>query len=330
MNLDAEVLARELRRLWQREGTRSPQRWHSLDPQLAQVFRITELDGPTKMRQKAAKAVDRFLPQPEETKSGPQEKPPKEVPLKDVLLAALALDPLADQDTLKKRLREFGQRRFIGGVRTVRRRLNDAVKVFVEAAITEERAMSAAGGVGYVVEDFDATVTTNGDKIKIIERRRIKSTRDQLDAVRCCLRVRQAPDEDDEHAFRVDVISGGPVRDVNRQPEAIEVWIELPEPLGEGQLHEFEVRYEFPMALLIGPYYVVQPVTPFETVAMTVRFDPCRVPARVRRFDGVMPPHVDRCPADGEELSLDPSACVRATFRDVRAGRAYGIRWDWT
>lgn len=314
MNLDAERLAKELRRLCQRGGARSPQRWRPLDPQIARICRITERDRPEQRAQKLADAVRRFL-----------EHHPEE---REVLLTALALDPLARADSLHLRLRWLAGRRFHGGDRTMSRRLDDAIEVFVEVAIAEQRAAAAAGDVGYEIEDFDATVAIDGDIVKIIERRKIKSTRDQLDLVRCCRGVRQAPSEEDWNAFHVDVVSGGQVRDVNRQAEAVEVWIDLPKPLDTNQLHEFEVSYEFPKCLLRGPYYAVQPATPFGTVSMAIRFDPRCVPVRVRRIVGVMPPQLASPSAGGDELPLDPSARVRATFRDVHPGRAYGIRWD--
>jgi hypothetical protein len=249
---------------------------------------------------------------------------------KELLLTALALDPAARQDSIKMRLRRLAERRFFGGDRTMSRRLGDAINLFVEAAIAEGRAASAAGDVCYLVEDFDATAAVDGDKIKVIERRKIRSTKDQLRVVTCLLGVQQAPHEEGEQAFRVELVSGGLRCEVSRQAGAVEVRIELPQPLGTGQMHEFEISYELPMNQFRGPYYVVQPVTPFGTVSLAIRFDPRRVPIRARRIDGVMPPQVDSCPTGGGELLLDPSACVRVTFRDVHPGRAYGIRWDWT
>lgn len=315
MNLDGEALAKEIRRLCQRGGARSPQRWRPLDPQIAHICRITERDRPEQRAQKLADAVGRLL-----------EHHPEE---KEVLLTALALDPLVRPDSLNSRLRWLAGRRFDGGDRTMSRRLDDAIEVFVEVAIAEEWAAAAAGEVCYVVEDFDATAAVDGDMIKTIERRKIRSTKDQLDVVTCCLGVGQAPYGEDGPAFRVDVVSGGQLRDVSRQAEAVEVRIELPKPLGMGQMQEFEISYEFPMSQLRGPYYVVLPATPFGTVSLAIRFDPRRVPVRARRIHGVIPPHLDSRSASGEELALDPSACVRATFRDVHPGRAYGIRWDW-
>jgi hypothetical protein len=315
MNLDAKALAKAVRRLCKGEGARIPSRWRRVDLHVAHVCGITECDLPGQMPRKLAHAVDRLLP------DHPGEK--------ELLLTALGLDPAARQDSLEVRLDQLVRKRFLSD-RTMRRRLDDAIDVFVRAAVAEERASAAAGDVCYMVDNFDATAAFDGDKIRVIERRKIRSTKDQLCVVTCWLGVLQAPLEEDEPAFRVELVSGGLRCEVSRQPGAVEVRIELAQPLDAGQMHEFEISYELPLSQLRGPYYVVQPVTPFGTVSLAIRFDPRRVPIRAWRIDGVMPPQVDSYPADGGELLLDPSACVRATFRDVHPGRAYGIGWDWT
>jgi hypothetical protein len=313
MDVDAEALKEEVRLLCRRLAARNPSLWLRVGPQLRRISGITEQDTPGQIRSKLAKAIERSMADHTEEM--------------ETLQTALGLHPLAAQYALDRRLDSLAKRRHLA-LRTMHRRLDEAIDLFVRTAQAAARDSSAAGDLGYIVDNFDSTFAVVGERARIVERRKIRSTREDLRVVRCLLGVPRPPQGEDEPGFTVELVHGGLHCIVHREGGAVACDIELREPLDEGQMHEFEIAYEVPSSLL-GPFYVVQPATPFGTVSMVVRFDPRRVPTRVWQVEGAMPSDVEgrTCTADGPALAPDPSAQVRATFHKVREGRCYGVAW---
>jgi hypothetical protein len=75
------------------------------------------------------------------------------------------------------------------------------------------------------------------------------------------------------------------------------------------------------------PHYVLQPLSPCLAFDVTVRFDPAAPPASVWRLDGVPPGIVDAPQSPRNLLVPDRFGDVRLSFRQLRQGYAYGVKW---
>jgi hypothetical protein len=130
------------------------------------------------------------------------------------------------------------------------------------------------------------------------------------------------------HDLDISVIHGGVIRQVRRPTEEhFEFVIELPRRFRAGESHTYLISYRIPGPQPMRPHYVLQPFVPCESFDTTVCFDPERPPLDVWRLDGVAPRLLDDSAPPVRRLELDRLYQVRAEFRSLSPGRAYGVKW---
>lgn len=130
-----------------------------------------------------------------------------------------------------------------------------------------------------------------------------------------------------EGAMSVDVFSGGTlVRRRQQTSQRVSLALRLPKPLRRGEKHEIAMRFQVPA---MEPHYVCVPMSACEEFDLTVRFG-SRTPESVGLLRRVLQNDVQDEAVTGEPLELDGAGEVRARFRRLEPGFAYGIRWRET
>jgi hypothetical protein len=130
-----------------------------------------------------------------------------------------------------------------------------------------------------------------------------------------------------EKAMSVDVFSGGTlVHRKHQTSERISLALRPPKPLLRGEKHEIAMRFQVSE---MAPHYVCVPMGTCEEFDLTVRFGD-RVPQAVGLLRKVLQNDVQDEAVTGEPLEPDGAGEVRANFRRLEPGFAYGIRWRAT
>jgi hypothetical protein len=246
------------------------------------------------------------------------------------ILGALALHPQTDQRDLTAR------ERWLAGQlncheRTARRRVDEAFEVLVLVASDRAQADAAEQPVSdaWQVQSLRAFLRLDGPSPDLTEHRSIVVNRDELGEIVCLFtlpRVSGAPTDD--HDLVVEVLYGGRIRHRERPSEEhFRIVVELPRTYRRGETHEYAIRYQVPPGQPMAPHYVLQPLSPCLAFEVTVRFNPAVPPTSVWRLDGVPPRMVDAPQSPTDLLVPDRFGDVRLSFRQLRQGYAYGVKW---
>ncbi|MEV0053547.1 hypothetical protein AB0H34_23980 [Saccharopolyspora shandongensis] len=130
-----------------------------------------------------------------------------------------------------------------------------------------------------------------------------------------------------EKAMSVDVFSGGTLVHRSQQTsQRTRLALRPPKPLLRGEKHEIAMRFQVSE---MAPHYVCVPMRACEEFDLTVRFG-SRIPQSVGLLRKVLQNDVQDEAVTGEPLEPDGAGEVRARFRRLEPGFAYGIRWRTT
>nr|BFE63944.1 hypothetical protein GCM10020063_084700 [Dactylosporangium thailandense] len=243
-------------------------------------------------------------------------------------LAQFALLPDAMLETLEERQAWLAERERYG-IRTARRRMDEALDAFVAAAAGTTG--SAAGGRapgGWRTRSLEGVLDLTTDGPRLTERRVVEFVDDGVDEIACRL---SAPGRDGSRPApappAVDVLFGVAIAgQTHPSADHHQYRLRLPRAFGAGDRHEYAMAFRFPPGTAVAPHYVMQPLTPCEHFKLIVRFDPGRPPRQAWKLDGVAPRVVDGG-RQGERLSPDGLGELHHEFWRLHEGLAYGVRW---
>jgi hypothetical protein len=304
------ALARELVSLRKGRGVNSPRLVSELGPRTRALCGVQPDDGPAAVKEKLQAAINAYLgDRPEE---------------RQALSAAYGLHPDAGR-SLDERM-EWLALQLGTSSRTARRRIDEAIHLFAEAAITRPVRIRTANASdpGYVVEKLDVLVRLVGPTAEVREQREIRAV-DKLDEIKAAFSVPRGAD-----TVGIVLLFGGTLAAVEC-PSASHVryTVRPPSPVHEGDHFRYDVLIRMPDDRRPRSHYVVQPMTPLATCSVRVGFDPAHRPAQAWRVNGALPRLIDAL-ATAEAVVPDPAGQVQVSWDRLREGRAYGIGWSWS
>ncbi|MBB5159254.1 hypothetical protein [Saccharopolyspora phatthalungensis] len=128
-----------------------------------------------------------------------------------------------------------------------------------------------------------------------------------------------------ENDFSIDVFAGGTlVHRTQETSQRISLALRPPKPLHYGEKHEIAMRFRVAEML---PHYVCVPKGACEEFDLTVRFGD-QTPRSIGLLEKVFQNDVHDDAVTGQPLEPDGAGEVRARFRHLEPGFAYGIRWQ--
>ena len=262
---------------------------------------------------------------------------------------SLNLPPAERTENLQQRLERLAEELYCDD-RTARRRMDEAFDRMADYAA--RGGGPAAGGMhtaqGWYVDVFDAVLRLDLDHPEAIERRTIVATAATLDRVETAVDVPRHPHREGGGASGVTGVSGASgvsgadgtalVREIvfggieagrgRDSSTHFRTTVLLPRTLRKGDRHTYGIMARIPPGQTMVPRYVYVPYGFCRYFTLLVRFHPDRLPGRVWTHNGS--PHSavnDGLPGE-TLLVLDRANEVRAEFRNLVSGCAYGIQWQ--
>jgi hypothetical protein len=316
--VDPDALAAELRSLRRGRATLHPALVERLGPQTMRLCGITEDDGPAAARRKIADVIDLLLRgQPDEVRF--------------VITAALALNRESDQRFLRDR-EHWLARQLNCHERTARRRVDDAIELLVRLATESDHDRNDRfESDAWRVQSLSAFLRLDGPSPELTEHRTVLIVKGIVnDIVTRFSLPRATAGTEESHELVTDILYGGRIRDRERfSEEHFRYTIELPHGFRQGETHEYGIRFRIPPRQAMAPHYALVPLLTVKSLDLRIRFDPDRPPARIWRFDGAAPRMIDNPPSKVDSiLHPDRLGEVHLSFRSLRQGFGYGVRWE--
>jgi hypothetical protein len=322
VQFDASGMYGEFTKLRQGPGVRHGSLRRRLGPQLLHLCGISDQDTQTLVRRKATRTIDHLIREyPSETKK--------------ILLAVLGMDTEASHATLDRRLAWLAVT-LRWAQRTVRRRVDEALRMLSEDAVAEARITAAAARLGYAVETLDVTVTIEGDRVAVVQRRlRIRAVHESLEVIHCKVGVPRPLSRQGEDPVLDIAVRGGRLEHYERRAGAegdiIVYSVEPHHPIAKGETYDFCVSVTIPPEQPMAQHFVVTPRTAVGSVRIRVQFDPMKPPTGVWRVSHAFHREIDRIAPEDVMLQLDQSGAVGIVVHDFDgpSGLASGLAWAW-
>ena len=183
---------------------------------------------------------------------------------------------------------------------------------------------------GWFVESFSALLRLDAEPIEALEQRVVVATMDNLAELTTSVSVPRHPnDADQPHGLESELLHGGSL-EVREQPYEtyFKNVIVLPRPLRKGDRHGYALRLRIPAGQRMASHYVYVPFTRSDHFELRVRFDPRHLPRAVWMLPGTPTAVIyERGPLQ-ETLVPDRFGEVHVSFRALRLGLGYGVRWQ--
>jgi len=217
--------------------------------------------------------------------------------------------------------------------RTALRRIDAAEQLLAEEVARElqrRRGRPASAPNGWYLEELSTVVRLDTPTPEIHERRRIVSAISDLAEVMAWMDFPRAPGEP-RLGLQVEVLYGGQlVRRETPTRSRFQFMIQLPQPLQEGDVHEYELIFRVPPGEHMKPHYLFTPECRCDSFDLRARFDPRRLPAWIRQVAGeTVRMFDDSSGSPGESLPLDPAGEVHLRFRNPAMYLCYGLQWQF-
>lgn len=246
-------------------------------------------------------------------------------------LAALGAHPRAPFPTLERRMEWAANE--LGGVsiRTVHRRVDDAVdRVVAELPATTpaDRDGGYAPG-GWYLASLRTTLCLDGEAPEALEDREVVSTVDGLEEVLVSGRIpREDASDADAHSLDLRILFGGSEVLRKRPTDSyFQHFIRLPRPLGYGERHTLSVAVRIPPGQPMHPRYIYYPLRRCDAFELRLRFDRRHEPGRVWQIPGLPRGVVDEYAASDALVRPDTAGEIRLDFHGLQPGFGYGARW---
>jgi hypothetical protein len=322
VQFDATGMFGEFMKLRQGAGVRHGNLRQRLGPQLLHLCGISDQDPQTLIWRKVTRTIDHLIREyPAETKK--------------ILRTVLGMATEASHATLERRLGWLAVT-LRWAPRTVRRRVDEALRMLAEDAVAEARISAAAARLGYAVETLDVTVTIEDDRVAVVQRAlRIRAVHESLEMIHCKMSMPSPPSgQSPDPVLDIDV-RGGRLVHYERRPgsegDVIVYTVEPHHSIAKGETYDFCVRVKVPSEQPMARHFVVTPGTAVGSVRIRVRFDPLNPPTGVWRVNHALHREIDGVPAEDLMLQLDQSSTVGVVLHDFdeASGLASGVAWSW-
>jgi hypothetical protein len=182
---------------------------------------------------------------------------------------------------------------------------------------------------GWFTKAYTALVRVETAPVEVIERRTIVATVENLREVVASVSVPRHPDAlDAPTGLESELLYGGSL-ELRRQPYDgyfMNV-IVLPRPLRAGEQHEYSLRLRIPPGQRMAAHYLYIPHRRSDQFDLRVRFDQNRPPRAVWLLDGVPTAVIYQHEPSAPALVPDRFGEITASFRSLRPGLGYGVRW---
>lgn len=183
---------------------------------------------------------------------------------------------------------------------------------------------------GWFVESFSALLRLDAEPIEALEQRVVVATVDDLAELTTSVSVPRHPnDADQPHGLESELLHGGSL-EVREQPYEtyFKNVIVLPRPLRKGDRHGYALRLRIPTGQRMASHYVYVPFTRSDHFELRVRFDPRHLPRAVWMLPGTPTAVIYERGPLREILVPDRFGEVHVSFRALRLGLGYGVRWQ--
>ena len=215
--------------------------------------------------------------------------------------------------------------------RTALRRIDQAERRLAELVATElrrRRGRTAEAPNGWYLEEFRALLRLDTPVVEAHEVRRIASTRENLTEVMAWFDVPRDPGQPGADP-QAEILYGG--RLIRREQPAcnrFQLLVQLPRPLQPGEECQYGLILRMPREMMARPHYILTPECQCNNFDLTVRFDPDRLPAWVRRVDGETVRMFEH--PHPTEFLVHPDAVgeVHQDFHDLTMYLGYGMQWE--
>ncbi|TDC17133.1 hypothetical protein [Actinomadura bangladeshensis] len=316
-----DELVRELKRLRGGRGVHAEDLSRRVGPQLRALAGAAERAGTAELRRRLAAeltAIADGLPDD----------------LRLAFLAALALHPDARHRLAEDRM-DWLAARLDRGVRTARRRADEAIRAVAERAAARTGAsapLDGAGGVpdGWHLAALRSIVRLDGPAVSVTEERDVVAETGGLDRIALSTGVPPGSGHAREDVrFEAEVLAGGTLELAERlTPTYFRHVVRLPRPLERRERHRVTVSYTFPPGRRIHPRYMFQSTRLCAQFELQLRFGAAHRAGKVWRIDGLPRGMVDDFTDPAALVPLDHFGEVRFDFTGLRTGLAYGARWE--
>jgi len=219
-------------------------------------------------------------------------------------------------------------------IRTARRRVDEAI-ASAEALSVEA---TASGGDyapgGWYLARFRSVLALDADQPVALEERAIVSTADGLTELLVStsvprVRVTSPGEHRAEHRVDIAVLYGASVtREERISASYFRYFLQLPHPLGRGESHAVGTSITIPIGQPMKPRYSFQPLRRCDEFDLRIRFGMAGRPTTVWNMDGIPHAMVENFMNSGALLQLDPAGEIHVTYRHLRIGFVYGVRWE--
>jgi hypothetical protein len=183
---------------------------------------------------------------------------------------------------------------------------------------------------GWFIESFTALLRLDAEPVEALEHRVVVSTVDGLSELETSVSVPRHPDDAGQaHRLDSELLYGGSL-ELREQPyeSYFRNVIVLPRPLRPGERHKYALRLRIPPGQPMAPHYVHVPFRRSDHFDLRVRFDPQHLPRAVWVLRAAPTAVIyEREPA-AETVLPDRFGEVQVSFRELRPGLGYGLRWS--
>ncbi|HEV3359311.1 MAG TPA: hypothetical protein VG247_21110 [Pseudonocardiaceae bacterium] len=297
----------ELKKLRKGRGIFAVDIERRVGPTLRRVAGIDNDDGPAEVRSKIARRLHNLV------RALPDD-------LRIAALTAFAIASDARQPLYKDRVALTASR--IGrDPRTARRRMDDAIVQLAQVATArpdQPTDFTAPATTDWYFTELVVSLILDRDRPEIVERGRIVAEADDVTEV-ALHADRMLGFAAAEHVI-VDreVLYGGSLDQQRGPADARRTPLVLARPLEPGRPHEYVVQERILSRRALRPEVVFVPAVRCDRLVLRVRFPRTDNPIQARRLGGL-----------ADRVAVDAFGELEVEFRDLAAGRPYGVRWQW-
>lgn len=307
-------LENELKVLRRGRGLYTPRLAEQVGPRLRELCGIGGTENSAEIRERLADRLRILI-----------DGLPKD--LQQAVNVALALHPDTQQQFLQERIQ------FLAGlqtrdVRTIRRRMDEGFKLLAEKA-TQPVTVQRDSGLGWHIGRLEAVLRMDKKSPECFTRRVIVAERSGLARVQDMITLpRDEHQSGDRHELDAELYFGASLVGVERTSSNRFVFeLELPEPMGVGQRHEYGMVMRVPDEQPMRDHYVFFPDRECDEFVLRVRFAPDRIPGLIWRMSDVFHREVDDDSPTETILAPDRAGEINLSFQRLRPGRGYGAQW---
>jgi hypothetical protein len=183
---------------------------------------------------------------------------------------------------------------------------------------------------GWFIESFSALLRLDAEPVEALEYRSIVSTADGLSELATSVSVPWHPDDAGQaHRLDSELLYGGSLELRGPPCESyLRHVIVLPRPLRQGEEHQYALRLRIPPGQRMAPHYVHVPSRRSDHFDLRIRFGPRHPPRAVGVLRAAPAAVISEREAAAETLRPDRFGEVRVSFRELRPGLGYGLRWS--